>query len=204
MKGLIVVPLAEPLSLPSKVISSLIKVQRSFPTCWPFYFVWNEKGKIAHNLREKITYLVENMNRARKIFLDSDFEYFLNIESHIIPPPCTISELLGAGAPVALGLYRLRKPPHPLSPWIKEPSFERFRQLNKKELTQRFVKVHRFGFGCILIKREVLEKIKFEADFQLGADFAFAKRCREEGFEVVACTKVRCQHLGKEGQIIEV
>jgi len=157
------------------------------------------------NLKDKIRNISFNMNKARELFLDSGFDVFVNIDSDIIVPGNTLEELLLCGADVAVGLYRMRQKPHNLSPWIEEPiGSGRIRELNKEELSCRFVEVHRFGFGCILVRRNVLEDIEFEPDFALGPDFAFAKKCQDKGFKVVACTKVRCSHLLTDLKFIPV
>jgi hypothetical protein len=63
------------------------------------------------------------------------------------------------------------------------------------------------GSGCLLMKREVLEKIKapFHSEFdedgilKYGTDFAFSRRAVEAGFHVYTTTHRRCEHFKKVG-----
>jgi len=204
-KGLIVITLIRPHLLPPPVNEASRKLQRSTPGTWPFYFEFNEGFKEPQDLKEKIRFIAQNLNKARRAFLNDDFQYFLNIDSDVIVPPFAISELLASGGDVAVGLYRMKQPPHTLSPWVEEPAGSgKIRELTEDELSQRFIEVHRFGFGCCLIKRRVLEAIEFEPDLSLGPDFAFAKRCQEKGFKVVACTRVKCGHVVSGNKVVKV
>ena len=52
------------------------------------------------------------------------------------------------------------------------------------------------GLGCVLIKRNVLEKIEFRhiKDEEPWDDLWFCEDVREKGFKVYVDTSVRCKH----------
>ena len=55
------------------------------------------------------------------------------------------------------------------------------------------------GLGCVLIKRNVLEKVKFRYDKEKSPwdDVWFCEDARKEGFKVYLDTGVRCKHYTK-------
>lgn len=65
------------------------------------------------------------------------------------------------------------------------------------------------GGGCLLIHRQVLEKVKFpwfkwtqndeslKPQDRLGEDFNFCRKARQAGFEILLDTTVKCRHVGE-------
>ncbi len=66
-----------------------------------------------------------------------------------------------------------------------------FEQVEKPML----MKIDFCGLGCILIHREVLEKIKFRADQRSFDDMHFCEDARNLGYEIWADTEVKCRHF---------
>ncbi len=146
--------------------------------------------------------LVEQMlNHAIKpthlFFLDSD----------ILPAPDTLKMLLSHEASIVSGLYRRRLTPH-------EPVAYRF---DSKKILQPIVvpstakgrkpiKVDMVGAGCLLIEREVFEKVKapwfvseWKKEGHLSEDFYFCQKARDAGFEILVDPKVTPLHLDPMG-----
>tara|TARA_Y100000310_G_scaffold339103_1_gene430755 strand:+ start:15675 stop:16466 length:792 start_codon:yes stop_codon:yes gene_type:complete len=64
----------------------------------------------------------------------------------------------------------------------------------------QLLKVKQCGLGCVLIKKEVLEKIEFRIDKTTDGfdDATFCDDALEKGYELYADTKVKCKHLIKK------
>jgi len=105
-----------------------------------------------------------------------------------------------SGKAFVSGIAHGRRPPH-MSCLFKEvhPSIERF---NACEYPNDTFKVGGCGFGCVLIKTEILKKVKdthgtcFFPTRELGEDLAFCKRALEAGYEIWAEPTARLGHIG--------
>jgi len=199
-KGLIIVTMPKPGFLFPKIAKRLGEIQKASPGYWSIYTVYNKDNKEPNNLKDKIRYYTENLNEGRKTTLEGGFSYMLNIDSDTLAPIDTIPEMLSSNSDVAVGICRLKQPPHRIN-CFKDRGDGGIKEI---ELKDRFVPLYRFGSACILIKRRVLKKVKFELDFSMGPDFRFAKDCLEKGFRCVACTRVRCEHILGNGKVLKV
>ncbi len=57
------------------------------------------------------------------------------------------------------------------------------------------IEIAHCGNGCILIKREVLEKIKFRYEEEFFDDMMFCKDAAKLGYKIYADCSVKCKHL---------
>jgi len=205
IKGLIVITLRPNQRLDSRVIHSLENLQGETPGCWPFYFATDSPYGYPTDLIIKRKNLASVLNKAREVFLDDNFSYFVHIESDTIVPSFAIVEMLEANSPIAVGLQRLKYPPYNLSCHKQDPAKDYISliQLGEDDLSRRFLPVDWYSLGCILIKREVLEKVEFKPGIGYGVDWMFAEDCRKKGFKCILCTRVKCGHI-KNGKVIEV
>ena len=139
-------------------------------------------------------------NHLVKTFLDTKYEWLLMIDSDNPPPPNVLS-LIEEDKPV-IGL------PTPINmnwtPKVNDFLWnvyedDRLNVLTKGEGLQ---KVHSVGSGCMLIRRDVLEKIKNpfttvrdEGDYRtVGTDMAFCYKCIEAGIEIYTHWDFVCDH----------
>ncbi len=69
-------------------------------------------------------------------------------------------------------------------------------QLSEREVQKpRMMNVYYTGLGCMLIKKEVLEKIEFRATEKSFDDFAFCTDAKKNNYNVWLDTSVKCDHL---------
>lgn len=150
------------------------------------------------------THSAENL--VAKEFLESDCTHLFMTEMDMVLPIDIIPALLALDKPVASGLYFLRggkgEPclyvktitppdnPYPHTPVRIFPHEEPFK-LGKKGGCP--------GLGCVLIRREVFEKIEYPY-FDLkengyGSDMYFYTKVRDAGFEVWVDPRMRCGHM---------
>lgn len=155
--------------------------------------------KLYENLKEK-------MNKAREIFLQGKWEYFFNVEQDILLPSGALEKLIKDDLPVVSGLYRYRPSKHGhdrFMPRIYDPEGPQDADDRNPELHKDFeygdiLKCTFVPFGCLLIKRWVLDKIEFRD----GGDVDFCKDAWNEGIEVYVDTGIYCGHIEPSGKII--
>jgi hypothetical protein len=134
--------------------------------------------------------LKHNPAATHLFFLDSD----------MVPPPDTITRLLGAGKAIVGALYTQRKPPSRLmAGWFSTPEGE----LVDKRVSAHagLKKVHWVGGGALLIARAVCEGLPtpwFAEDVEgkEAEEIYFEKKARAAGFEVWVDTDTMVGHLG--------
>jgi hypothetical protein len=146
---------------------------------------------------------------GRELFLNSDADYLMVIESDIIPPKDTITKLMDLGADVAYGVYVFRT-----SEVINV--YERYEgtprntgsslSLSKRKL-QRAVKARRTkcsggGLGCALIKRHALIDIDFRIEDTAHCDTYFNRDALRAGLNQMADMSVICGHKREDSVIL--
>jgi len=138
--------------------------------------------------------------------LASDFQgdYIFFIDDDVLAPMDAIQKLMAHDKDVVSGLYFARQEPH----------FPQLFRKNKKDpkrydsifdIKEELLEVDACGAGCMLIKKEVFEKLK-KPYFQYipagedtprkGEDFFFSEKVKEAGFKIYADTSVVCHHMG--------
>ena len=118
---------------------------------------WDEQSKIR---------LTNAQNLMRKKFLEGDYTHLFILEQDLIPPKDIIEQLLKHDKDVVGGWYYISEVPRPCvsREWMlidmkffPRPPF--MIDMAKEKLMKCFLG----SFGCCLIKKHVLEKIKFKA-----------------------------------------
>jgi len=146
------------------------------------------------------------MNQAREIVLRRGYDYLFNVEHDIVLPHMALTKLKLVNAEVVSGLYRLRpgavghnnfafRIPDPLGP---QDADDRWIELDKDFHYGEVIHCSHISFGCILISREVLKKIRFNKDI----DVSFSHKCRELNIPLLVHTGVRCGHIEANNTII--
>lgn len=121
-------------------------------------------------------------NKVREIFLEGDYTHLLMVESDLIPPKNTIQRLLGYSKDVVGSLYYLGTVVKTPCITIEKPGSnkayprlklvgsddETGKLLGKPEEIQDYVnkglmRVHGCGFGCTLMRRDVVKLFTFKA-----------------------------------------
>jgi hypothetical protein len=135
------------------------------------------------------------------------------LDSDVIPPADAVLRLLSHNQPIVSGVYCRRSPPHGLpvaiarGGWVQLPA------------QPCLLEVDLVGAGCLLIRRDVLERFaqspnpkrpekvwfdwrvdakdQFPEGQGLSEDFSFCARARLEfGYKVLLDTGLRCKHVG--------
>lgn len=159
--------------------------------------------------------IAESRNMLREYVLKNDYDYLFSLEQDVIPPKDVLSRLLRHQKKIVSGIYfkiySLTYPVHKkdeiivrekkaLTPLIFKFSDEpdKMRVCGYKDIEcDKFFKIRACGLGCVIIHRDVLEKVKFrkEEGSESYDDFIFCTDAYENGFDIYADTSVKCKHL---------
>lgn len=151
------------------------------------------------------TYIHQARQTLADTFLnESKADRILYIDDDNIPENDSLIKLLEMDLPIASGIYFKRKEPfEPIIMLERNGGIgsERRPDLWRDGIKEPF-KVHSTGFGFILIKREVMEKMKtlgipmFDMRGGIGEDIWFCIQASAVNYEVIVNPMVEVGHLG--------
>lgn len=157
--------------------------------------------------------LAASRNMLREKMLKEGYDYFLSLEQDVIPPVNIIETLLKHQQPVVTGIYfkpftvsytqkgisiKKVKKLMPLLCGIIPGVSTKMHMFSAEEVTDPKVMQVRFsGLGCMLIHRDVLEKIPFRADTNVSChdDVWFSQDLWKQNIPLFCDTSVKCKHL---------
>ena len=163
-------------------------------------------------LKRRVMNHLHQFARGREVFLAGSFDAMLIIESDIIPPMDTLQKLAALDADLAYGVYRFR-----VSNVINIFEMIPARPRNVGEslsirpgslaaaVKAGIVDCSGAGFGCVLIKRDVLEQVPFRVEWPRNGghcDTPFVRDVYRKGFTQKADMTVICGHKDEEGQVL--
>jgi len=144
-------------------------------------------------------------------FLKTDFTHLFFIDNDVVPPPDALAKLVAADKPVVSGLYNHMRAEdgeeEPVKRWCVFVYGERPNNgwgLIPVQQGAGLVPIKRAGGGCLMIKREVIEKVgapwfRFQYHeyglMHYGEDIDFCAKAEKAGFEIFAHFDVKCKHL---------
>lgn len=144
--------------------------------------------------------IYEARNKLAKQAIKMGADWTMWFDSDMIFPPETMLKLLEHNAPIVSGAYFRRSPPYHLV------AFDECDTKNRKwsdlKLPTETVKCGGVGFGCVLVKTEVLFDVaaKFKTWFEpmngFGEDLSFCWRARDCGYDILLDPKISCGHVG--------
>ncbi len=149
--------------------------------------------------------IIKSRNLLINETIDKQYDYFLSLEQDVIPPKDVIEKLLKHKKLVIAGIYPLvhtinGKKVLKSSVWMNyDPKTKlMYRVKNNFILNNPYLfEISATGLGCVLIKREVFEKIKFRYDPNTEGfdDVFFSKDLRENNIKLYSDFGVLCKHL---------
>lgn len=130
--------------------------------------------------------------------INEDFTDVLWLDADMVFNDDLLDDLMFSGKPFVSGIAHGRRAPHQSCLFTEiYPSVQRF-----TEYPGNTFKVAGCGFGCVLIKTEILKAVKdrhgtcFFPTRELGEDLAFCQRATEGGWEIYAEPAARLGHIG--------
>ena len=152
--------------------------------------------------------ITASRNLLRDYMLKNNYDYYFSMDQDTIPPGNVIERLMKHDKDIVSGVYfnfhmvngKPIEMPMVFVDYDDETEMMKYvemRQLAKPQL----MNVSAFGMGCVLIKRQVMEKIPFRYDEKKGGfeDVFFCYDARKLGFGLYVDTNVRCDHITVRG-----
>lgn len=146
--------------------------------------------------------LVDSRNLLRNYMVDNGYDFFLNLDQDIMPPPNIIERLLSHGKKVVTAIYfnPIRLPVSnevKLRPVVGFLEGNNVRFLRPEEMNKGLLEVDACGSGCILMHRDVLSKLEFR--YNEGSegfdDVMFVHDAKNLGYKVYVDTSLVVKHL---------
>jgi hypothetical protein len=169
------------------------------------------KAPYFPDVRERV---IHSRNMIREKFLNENYDFFFSLEQDVIPPKDILEKLLKHNKEIVSAYYsklvkvglkdnetgEVKNAVIELAlVWVQVDE-GRVRRANPQEvLSKGLIKVGGYGVGCILIKREVLKKIKFEykPDKKAFDDMLFCDDAEKAGYDLFLDSDIKVIHLNK-------
>ena len=165
---------------------------------------WSHSHNITIHFTANLSPLDNARNTAVKHFLEGTEDYFLHIDSDIVPPSNALSELLKAKKDVIAPLCFTMKRgddgvEFPLPVAHRYDSEGKYRPYYGKGIEETDVVTG----GCHLVKREVFEKLTRPYYFtyhrnglvEYSEDFVFSQQCQKLGYKLFTHYDLFCNHI---------
>ena len=150
-----------------------------------------------------------NIDQVRNLIADwvvKGYDYLFSVDSDIAFPPDTLKKLLAHDVDIVSGLYIQRKPgQHILEIYERNSQGGVTNVAYEKIANQALVEIAGCGFGCVLVKGEVMRSMEYphfkyhsaidHAD-TISEDVYFCRQALNRGFKIFADTTVKCRHIG--------
>lgn len=134
----------------------------------------------------------------------SDADWLLWFDDDVAPP-FDVMERLWAGTPmgdIVTGFYWRKGTPYE-SIVARYSNDGQVSWIDPHQMQMPYEEVHGCGFGCVLVKRKVLDHVSLEFNelpflTKPGCteDIYFCNAARRLGYKVIAARDVHCQHVG--------
>jgi GT2 family glycosyltransferase len=133
-----------------------------------------------------------NRRRIRKVFLEKEFDYLIQIDDDILPP-IDLLKIIDNNKPICSAGVKTIKEIGIISLALKETAENEYLPLTPTGLTE----CDAVGGGCVCIHRSVLEKVdySFMNENIRAEDFYFCKQAKQNGFTVWYDATIPVQHF---------
>lgn len=148
-------------------------------------------------------YRVDQVRNLIADWVVRDYDYLFSVDHDITFPPDTLKKLLAHDQDLVSGVYRQRLEPQMLE--IYEPFGTRMSTKDLYAKNWNLVDIGGCGFGCVLVKKEVLVGVGYpqfeyhpalDHGNTISEDTDFCKKAITKGFKLWCDPSVRCGHIG--------
>ena len=148
-------------------------------------------------------YRVDQVRNLIADWVVRDYDYLFSVDHDITFPLDTLKKLLAHDKDLVSGVYRQRLEPQMLE--IYEPFGTRMTTEDLYAKDWNLVSIGGCGFGCVLVKKEVLAGVGYpqfeyhpalDHSNTISEDTDFCKKAITKGFKLWCDPSVRCGHIG--------
>ena len=150
-----------------------------------------------------------NIDQVRNLIayytINNNFDYVFCVDSDIVLPEDTLEKLLSHNLDIVTGVYIQRKPDVCIPEIYIKNEYGGVVNIDSNLLIEdKLMEIAGCGFGCVLIKRKVLEDIgypQFEyhssIDFKdtVSEDIDFCTKAINKGYKIFVDTSIKCEHI---------
>jgi FkbM family methyltransferase len=150
-----------------------------------------------------------NIDQVRNLIADwavKGYDYLFSVDSDISFAPDTLVKLLAHDKPVVSGLYIQRKPGQHILEIYEHNANGGVSNVPYGKIKGRgLVEIAGCGFGCVLVKSEVLKSVGYpqfkyysalDHNHTVSEDVDFCRKALGKGFKIYADTTIQCRHTG--------
>ena len=135
-----------------------------------------------------------------------NYDYLFAVDSDIAFAPDTLVKMLNHNVDIVSGIYIQRIPGTHTIEVMRKNEHGGVTHVNWNDIKgQGLVEIHGCGFGCVLVKGEVIRSIPYphflyhsalDHKNTLSEDVHFCNQARDRGFKLWADTSIICDHIG--------
>jgi len=136
--------------------------------------------------------------------LEIGYDYILWVDSDMILPKNTLLRLLSHKKDIVSGVYSYKviNGENAVVKRYSKTEEDTYEDVSLKEIreTKELMLVDGIGFGCVLTKVDIFNKIEqpwFKYEKDLGEDIFFCRKAQETGIEIFVDPTVKAGHVGQ-------
>lgn len=158
-------------------------------------------------------YQVDQVRNLIADWVTRGFDYLFSVDSDIAFAPDTLMKLLAHDKDLVSGLYIQRKPGEHILEVYRPNEHGGVTNIHYADIRGRgLVEITGCGFGCVLVKAEVIKAIGYpqfkyhsaiDHRHTISEDVYFCRRARESGYRLYADTSILCKHIGSTAFVVE-
>ena len=151
-------------------------------------------------------YAVDQVRNLIASWVVNGYDYLFAVDHDVVFPKDTLKKLLSHDKPLVSGVYRQR-----LEPQMIELYNLDFTRMSASQLTGSLQQIGGCGFGCVLVKKQVLADIGYpqfvyhqslDHNHTFSEDLDFCRKAMNKGYQLYADSSILCKHIGQ--RIFEV
>lgn len=157
-----------------------------------------------------------NIDQVRNLIADwvvRGYDYLFSVDSDIAFAPDTLKKLLAHDRDIVSGLYIQRKPGQHILEVYEHNAQGGVTNIPYAKIAGRgLVEIASCGFGCVLVRGEVMRAIPYphfkyhsavDHANTISEDVDFCRKALAQGFKIWADTTVQCRHIGSTEFVID-
>jgi len=158
-----------------------------------------------------------NIDQVRNLIADwvvKGFDYLFSVDSDIAFSPDTLKRLLAHNVDMVSGLYIQRKPGQHILEIYEHNGHGGVTNVPYGKIAGRgLVEIASCGFGCVLVKAEVMRSMPYphfeyhsaiDHSNTVSEDVDFCRKALAKGFRIWADTTIHCRHIGSTEFLVGV